>query len=430
MNRIKNITFVAAVSGVLGGASLFDSNAVQADALMFPYVVNSATISTVVSIINTSYDLYNASGVAGKGGSFNRLHWRLHNKNGNDATNNTAACGEVNAYLPTSRFDIQTVDLGGHFGATNSGVLFNDPSINNDWQANLGGLSYALASSVASPSRGVLIVDNADTDYFRPPLALAASIAGEAFIYEFGSGAAWGYQGAVVINDTGDGDNGVFEMDFGNPSLGGATPGGALSFVTSTPIFPGGITAFMPPEEIITRFFVTPLNRVANTDCDGDGLSDADIYAGATIAPSSNCSGAAGDPGEARYNVDAGINDTMIASNYGNYRIQLQMVTIAGVAYDRDENLVSGSTPAVVRCVGGVSITELFSSYSPSHALSNGGWGYVQARLPAVDTATYGSQDTSSVTGRASVYKLEFNAGSTFNGATVGGVFNNAVFMP
>ncbi len=429
MNGINKTTIATALAGVFGGAGLFDSVAVQADAVMFPYVVNSATVTTVVNVVNTSNVLYNASGVGGVGGNFTRLHWRLHNKNGTNATDNTAACGEIDVYLPTSRFDIQTVDLGTHFGAATSGVLFNDPSINNNWQANLGSLTYALASSVPSPSRGVLLVDNADTDDFRLPFAFAATIAGEAFVYEFGSGAAWGYQAPVVNNFTGGGDNGVAEMSFGDPSLGGITPGGALSFITSTRGSPGGFTTFMPPEETGTRFFVTPLNRVANIDCDGDAIDDADSYAGAPFTGGPNCNGAAGDPGEARYNVDAGINDTMIASNYGDYRVQFQMVTRSGVAYDRDENPVSGSTSAVVRCVGGVSVTDLISSYSPSHVLSDGGWGYVRARVPAVDTATYGAQDASAVTGRASVYKLELNVGGTFNGERAEGTFNNAFFV-
>ncbi len=429
MNDTNKTVITAAIAAVCGGAGLLGSAAVHADAVMFPYVVNSATVTTVVNIVNTSNDLYNASGIAGNGANFTRLHWRLNNKNGANAVDNAAGCGEIDFFLPTSQFDIQTVDLGAKFGASSSGVLFNDPSINNDWQGNLGSLTYAMASSIPSPSRGVLIVDNADTQA-TPPIGLLPTIAGEAFIYELGSGAAWGYQAPAVNNVAGAGtDNGVLEMNFGQPSFGGVTQGGALSFFTTTPSFPGGFTTFMPPGEVATRFFVTPLNRVADTNCDGAGGSDADSYSGAVVAGGTNCSGAAGDPGEARYNVNAGLNDTMIATNFGDYRVQFQMVTSSGVAYDRDENLVSGTTPTVVRCVGGVNVTDLISSFSPTHVLSDGGWGYVQVRVPTVDTATYGTQDTTSVTGRASVYKLEFNVGGTFNNEIVNGVFNNAFFM-
>ena len=337
-----------------------------ADVVMFPYVVNSATVTTVVSIIDrgdAATPRYNASGVIGNiAGGANRLHWRLNYKGNANATNNAALCEEVNYYLPTSPNDIQTVDLGAHFGSTTSGVLFNDPSINNNWKAGIGILTYALASQAGSQARGVLFVHNADGDAILGGSPVQ-TIQGDAMVFEFANGAAWGYAGVLTNQDAVTG-NTAAAFDYSGVAAANSTTGTVVSF--------------MPTAETTTRLFVTPVNTVG-TMLGADGSST---------------------PGWDRLTARVGLR------------------TGAGVAFDRDENLVSGTTPANVTCVGAADVSGLMTGGAAA-VLGSGGYGLLNV---ALGTGVGGGFLN---TNRAHVIKLEFSAGGTFNGTAVTGVFNN-----
>jgi hypothetical protein len=235
-----------------------------ADVVMFPYVVTSDSVTTVVSIIDkgdTTTNRYNASGAVGALGTnaaYNRLHWRLNYKAGDNATSNSASCDELDYYLPSSPNDIQTVDLGAHFsGSTDRGVLFNDPSINNNWVTGVGNtLTYAMAQQAGNPVRGVLFVHNADSS------STAQTIQGEAMVFEFQNGAAWGYKAAY--NDSGS-DNAANDFDFYN---GGGSVNGDQA------------VTFMPLAETTTALFITPLDDM--TGGTGDAFNTG---AGTAIPP-------------------------------------------------------------------------------------------------------------------------------------------------
>ncbi|MGQ9659159.1 MAG: hypothetical protein ACUVT0_03490, partial [Thermochromatium sp.] len=174
-------TLASAVAAAIGVSAV---GVTQADTLFFPYVALSDTVTTIVSVINTTDDNWNENGDSV---ASTHLHYRLYYKTitkDEDREYLLKNCEEYDEYLPTSRNDIQTIDLGGVFGDSTAGVLFNDPSINNKWKQS--GRDYALGRNV-KPARGYLVVDNSDTTVDR-------TLAGEAFVFEFGSGAAWGYQ--------------------------------------------------------------------------------------------------------------------------------------------------------------------------------------------------------------------------------------------
>lgn len=336
-----------------------------ADVVMFPYVVNSATVTTVVSVIDrgdAATPRYNASGVIGAfaaGG--NRLHWRLNYKGNAAATDNAARCEEVNYYLPTSPNDIQTVDLGAHFGSTTSGVLFNDPSINNNWTAGIGILTYALASQAGAQARGVLFVHNADN-------VVGQTIQGDAMVFEFANGAAWGYSGVLTDN--------------GAANTAAAFDYSALAAANSTT---GTVVSFMPMAETTTRLFVTPVNDgvgAATSILDADGASLANVW------------------------------DRLTA--------RVGLVTGAGVAFDRDENLVSGSTPANVTCVGALDVSGLMTGGAAA-VLASGGYGLLSIAEGTASTTGAAFENVD----QAHIIKLEFSAAGTFNGTAVTGVFNN-----
>lgn len=353
--------------------------AAQADSIFFPYVVNGGSVTTVVHIIDSTAvgNYYDASGNVGA--TADRLHYTLVNKSGANAANNAATCGEVNYYLPHSPFDLQSVDLGARFSlAADKGVLFNDPGVNNNWRPAVSGpLTYAMAQAAGGGAavRGYLIVDNAQ-------FGGVAQISGEAMVFEFAGGAAWGYR--ATANAAGAADNDVPEFDFSVSALSGAVAGATRVAV--------GQVSFMPLPETTTRFFVTPLNRNAAAD-----------------APAPL----------------AGINDTMhpiVSSAYGTYTTQVLMSTGTGVAYDRDENLVSGTVLQPVTCVGAVNVPDLLS-VGAAAVLQNGGWGNLWTQFPGNVAPTAAQVER---TRRAAVTKLDFNAAGTFNGQATSGTYNNA----
>ncbi|SDW62443.1 hypothetical protein [Thiocapsa roseopersicina] len=224
----------SAIAIALGAsvAALAPMQSANADSAFFPHVVVSPTVTTIVSVINTGDNNYFPNG----DDEGTNLHYRLFYK---DAADNTSACDEVNVYRSTSYNDIQTIDLGGVFGADTLGVLFNDPSFYNDWMAP--NQSYALGQNRA-PMRGYLLVDNAESG--------TLTVTGEAFVFEFANGATWGYE---AYSAPGEVTAGAPEFDYG--------------FAASRS--PAQV-AIMPFDQITTAFMVTPVD----TDMtDGDGVA-------------------------------------------------------------------------------------------------------------------------------------------------------------
>jgi len=354
--KLKMKALSLAVAAIAAGSA-----AHAADVAMFPYVVNSATVTTLVSIVDTAdidkgYTAGGASGVAGA----NRLHWRLNYKGGANATNNAAVCEEVNYFLPSSVNDIQTVDIGGNFGSATKGVLFNDASINNNWNANTTATINYMLGKAAGVQRGVLFVHNADDTLGTQ------TVYGEAMVLDFSTGAAWGYQAELS-------DNG---------GVAGNTQD-AFSFVGSaTPT--NSVVTFMPTAETTTRIFVTPVNTVIGSPM-------------------------------------LGVDGSSIAG-WDRLTARVGLVTGTGVAFDRDENLVSGTTLANVTCVGAVDVTGMMTAGAAA-VLANGGWG----RL-AINTGT-GAAATSVNVNTAIATKLEFNTTGTLNGQAIPGTFNNGFIM-
>jgi len=353
--KLKMKALSLAVATIAAGTA-----AHAADVAMFPYVVNSATVTTLVSIVDqaTAGNGYTAGGALGG----DRLHWRLNYKAGANATNNAALCEEVNYYLPSSQNDIQTVDIGGNFGATTKGVLFSDASSNNDWDANTTATINYMLGKTAGTQRGVLYVHNAEA-------TLTATLYGEAMILDFSTGAAWGYQAKLTNLAANDGSN----FDFSTAATNAA--GSAPDTVT-----------FMPTAETTTRIFVTPVNTLAGV-----------------AGPLLGANGAS-------------------AANWDRHTARVGLVTGTGVAFDRDENLVSGTSLNNVTCVGAVDVTQMMTAGAAA-VLANGGWGTLSIQQGTGAAATSFNVD------RAIATKLEFNTSGTLNGQAIPGTFNNGFIM-
>ncbi|ESQ13835.1 MAG TPA: hypothetical protein DDY14_17625 [Chromatiaceae bacterium] len=229
---------VSAVALAVGTSGLVIS-AAHADAVFFHNLAGSPTVASIITVMNTSannFDPLGAPIVQGAGDDGN-LHYRFYYKQPStdpELDTNLLPCQEFNEFLPTSRNDVQTIDLSGYFGeevgGINTGVMFNDPSVNNRWKT---GQTYAMGAAVV-PYRGYLIVENADV------ADGTFSIAGESFVMEYGVGATWGYHSYMI-----DGDD--------------STPNYAdyLPFASASP----SIVSIMPIDDIRTSFLITVVDE-------------------------------------------------------------------------------------------------------------------------------------------------------------------------
>ena len=350
-------TLASAVAAAIGVSAV---GVAQADTVFFPYAALSPTVTTIVSVINTTDDNWNQNGQF----AATHLHYRFYYKSVAAGEGLLNPCEEYNEFLPTSRNDIQTIDLGGVFANDTAGVLFSDPSINNQWQQS--GRDYALGRNV-QPARGYLTVDNSDGTSVDVDGDDGETLAGEAFVFEFGSGAAWGYQ--AYSSDDND-----------------------FRFAASQSPSP---VAVMPFDEITTAFFVTPVDQDQHPD-----------FA-------------------------------------NNYRARIEFVTSArGDLFDRDENLISGTIPQDVVCVGRINAIDMLSDGTAAR-LVKGGWGNLWNYRVVKDGSDWvPAEFNSAVSGGISavsnrgltddgavVIKLEYNTGGTFNEEAVGGTYNNAIMF-
>jgi hypothetical protein len=248
--------------------------------------------------------------------------------------------------------------------------LFNDPT---DYENR----DFALLAG-AAPTRGFSLVDNLLID--------DAELYGEARIYEVTSGAMWGYR---AYNGT---DNGFTAPLFTN---GSEVQGEVLGSVFLTSPASPELTPveLLPLNEWVTAFFVTPVGNVP------------------PAAP----------PGPAV---------PVTGQRTGTWSAAFQLHDIEPstgldlVAFDRDENPISGHVPNQVTCVGRVDLPDLIVASSQTE-MPDGGWAYADVIPGTIDPDDIMRQ----ITSQAVVFKLEYNTGDTFNGETINGVVNTAVWL-
>jgi hypothetical protein len=228
-----------------------------ADVLMFPWVVKSSTVSTVLSVVNT----------AGQPGSYEyqsqpfRLHYQYWYK---ETTENlqTDRCDSHSFKQPTSKDDIVTFDAAGNINGGNA--MFNDPSPYNPAQ------SFQL--NEPGPRRAFLLVDNntpAFTNQFNWGAAAVnvdGTLYGEAMVLEIAGGAAWGYIAYNAENGSTTGQ--TAPVQFNDPlDPQGEVIGGGHGGIDAV-LQPGAIatwgevtqTVLLPTNMGTTRFFMTPVD--------------------------------------------------------------------------------------------------------------------------------------------------------------------------
>jgi hypothetical protein len=220
---------------------------VSADAILFPWVVKSQSVSTIISVANTA---------AGIGGSFEyqstpfKLHYQYWYKL-TTANADTEICTNHSFQQNTSRNDLLSFDAAGNI--TGDNTLFQDASP-YDSEQNLGLV-------VNGPRRAFLIVDNNTYAFVLYGNSnIDRTLYGEAIILELSGGAAWGYTA------------------YNARSQGVAASPSAQVYFTDGNDYQGevigpnerGITIILPPYVFITKFFVTPISAIGQRTGDAN----------------------------------------------------------------------------------------------------------------------------------------------------------------
>jgi hypothetical protein len=297
------------------GASVVGMSAAQADEILFPYVVVSDTVTTVLSVVNDADDL--------DGTSVDELHYRYYYKTGAAAESKTSTCSEVNVRRPSSPNDLVTFDVGGVVGAETNHVLF-EPADRQENARYLGPADNFASLRTVKPARAFAVVDN--NDFLTPTAAnVEESMYGEALIIELGSGAAWGYR---AYN-------------------------------------PAGIYVDNPP--VITR--ITAYDFSDKLETEGEVLANSDTPV--VFHPFSELGGEFKN----RLFVTPVSTDQLRGDLTATIRFAVDDPTVStlDVMYDRDENPVSGQIQMKVTCVAGVDAATMITS-AALNELPFGGW--------------------------------------------------------
>jgi hypothetical protein len=226
-----------AVTVALGASVGFTSSAQAVSSLFFPHVVGSQSVASIISVINTASNrvAWYTNG---------NLHQTLWTKSWVGEASNAAACEDYNQYVTTSFNDITSFDVYGQFGQATNGILFEN-RVTTDRVDNSNDPNWSVGINTTLPQRGFLLVSNEDSSSITDEGVLR----GEAFIFEFGAGATWGYQ-AASRNPVGENYDYATAVSADNAAIG-----------------------ILPYDEFETGLMVTPVDVVAPIDQNQGALS-------------------------------------------------------------------------------------------------------------------------------------------------------------
>lgn len=363
---------------------------VGADEIFFPYLVRSPTTTSIVSVVNLER--------ATSPGRARTLRYTYIHKSGAAAPDDASPCDKIEFARSTSPNDVQTFDVGSRFAQSNFGVMFNDPSINNNYLGagqSFSGLIGAEPPGEPAQSRAFLLVDNNDGQ------SDTGALYGETWILDFAGGSVWSYRAYNALVDEAlraDGQLGPDESAASNSFsnqfetegevLNGADPAAGM-----TPVH------LLPDDEFVVRFYVTPV--ADTTDDNGDGRLTRD-----ELGSQRQC------------DLTTSIRLFIDSDQLGG-----------GVAYDRDENPITGPLVQEVKCVGAIDARDELLTQGVLNQLKQagsdgGGWSNLQTLSPA--------QGAINPTAEAVVFRYDFNRSDTLDGLPVvspGERFGDAVWL-
>jgi hypothetical protein len=410
-------------------------NQANADSILFPWVVKSTAISTIVSVVNTAgmpLPLLNVP----------QLHLAYFYKDPIPFTQ-TTTCQDYNFKVPTSEMDVVTFDASGNI---NGGLpMWGDP--------NNGVGSMALLAP--GDRRAFLIVDNNTPALTFAGTNIDGTLYGEAMVLELSTGAAWGYEAynsggpfgnnnllaspVVVVPGQSNplvppylaGQNGFVSfsngLDLYGDVLGAfwAFPGIPTSLTAPVPVLAAGEMSPMtlaPRSDIQTRMFMTPV----------DMISAAIQYsAGAFAGMQSQWA----NTGQRNGNINARVGVCAIPEVVGGVILGAPYVgTVGGVLtgncllpgiHTNDEAPISSTKLKNIVCTSADDISALLDDATVT-AWDNSGsqaWTYLRTTMGNQLPVTSYQYSPSMMVG-----KLEWvDGGTVIDGRGVAGTFNNFV---
>lgn len=412
------------------GAALDQANA---DSILFPWVVKSTAISTIVSVVNTAgmpLPLLNVP----------QLHLAYFYKDPDN--NQTTICQDYNFKVPTSEMDIVTFDASGNI---NLGLpMWGDP--------NNGVGSMALLAP--GDRRAFLIVDNNTPALTFAGTNIDGTLYGEAMVLELTTGAAWGYEaynaGGPFGNNNIAGSPVVVVPGQSNPLVPPYLPGqnGFVSFSNGFDLYGdvlGAFWAFPPPvppavvpgapamvqgelksvelkprTEIQTRMFLTPV----------DMISAAIAWAGVPGAPVQS---QWANTGMRNGNINARIGVCAVPEVVGGIALAPPYVgNVGGILtgncllpgiHKNDESPISSTRLKNIVCTSADDISALLDDATVTawDASGSQAWTYLRTTMGNLLPATSYQYSPSMMVG-----KLEWiDGGTVLDGRGVAGTFNN-----
>ena len=391
MNKNVVIAVMVGVALLLSlGAFVKDASA---DAILFPWVVRSADVTTVVSVVNTAETDAEASGLPFHN---NRIHIEYWHKK-TTANDQEELCDEYNFEVTSSKDDMVTWDIAGHF----SGGL---PMFNDTSNEVISAPDMTLA--VADPRRAFLIVDNntqalinsgcgvnydEHDEKDRFGCNVDGTMYGEATIIEHKTGAAWGY---IAYNASGGqkdpfGDTDDLDLDFGHDR---AQQGEVIDDDETTQ------TTLMNPNDATTKLFITP-----SDDNDSNGWPERDQRRGNQNVRVQLC----------RYPERNGDYDPYTGD------------CIGGGIWNNEEGGFSFTTKKNIVCTTADNIVDFFggagtAAYSQWVASGKAGWAYVITQSGNLDSINGIPDDENGQyveSDEAIIGKLEFGTGLSWDGS-------------
>ncbi|MCC8998044.1 MAG: hypothetical protein LM522_00865, partial [Candidatus Contendobacter sp.] len=196
------------------------------------------------------------------------------------------------------------------------------------------------------------------------------------------------------------------EILAGSRALTATTLKGGVSPPAPVSLLPSGI------EGAITRFFVTPIGH-AVTFATG-AVANTPVINGRAIV------------GPRRQTRSDLTTEILLAGDNPN--------SDTTVAFDRDENPISGQQPRTVTCVGAIDAETLLSEGARREFGEFGGWSAVAVRSPGPLAELSGDPNRPTAartrnTNQAIVIKLEFRPDGQFLGQPLNSAFNSALWL-
>jgi hypothetical protein len=372
----------------------------SADAILFPWVVRSADVTTVVSVVNTAETDAEASGLPFHN---NRIHIEYWHKM-TTANEQEEKCNEYNFEVTSSKDDMVTWDISGHF---NSGLpMFNDTS--NEVIA-----APDMTLAVEDPRRAFLIVDNNTQALYEsncegfdvPGCNTDGTMFGEAVVIEHKTGAAWGY---IAYNGYGGQINPLFpgpsRLNFADyyDVLGEVIGGGETTQTT-----------LLNPNDATTKLFVTPVNYA------GPFAAQVEL---ANIIPLQ-----LGEIDQRAGNWNARVQLCRFPERDSDYGMENILPytgnCIGGGIWNNEEGGFSFTTKKNIVCTTADNIVDFFggagtSAYTQWIASGKAGWAYIVTHWGNIDMRDgNGEPGQFEEAHDAIIGKLEFGTGLNWNGS-------------